>query len=219
MFRSFRCPPLLAALLVAVSACAKPEQWATDIDKLTANDATNPPPHGAVVFVGSSSIRLWTTLAEDFPGIVSINRGFGGSELADSVFYADRIVIPYAPRVVVVYAGDNDLWAGKTPETILADFRAFRTTVHAALPKTQIIYLSIKESPSRERIRDRVVTANQLIAADCQTDPRCQFVDVDTPMLTADGHLRPELFRPDQLHLLPAGYAIWTKVLAPYLQP
>lgn len=208
----------LAALLVSLSAFAKPEQWAADIDKLTANDATNPPPKGAVVFVGSSSIRFWTTLAQDFPSVFSINRGFGGSELADSVFYADRIVIPYAPRLVVVYAGDNDLWAGKSSQTVLDDFRAFRTKVHAALPKTKIIYLSIKESPSRERIREKVIITNQLIAADCKTDARCVFVDVDTPMLDSLGQMRPELFRPDQLHLLPAGYAIWTKVLAPYLK-
>ncbi len=209
---------ILSALLSGAPALAKPEQWTADIDRLTATDATNPPPRGAVVFVGSSSIRFWTTLATDFPGVVSVNRGFGGSELADSVFYADRIVIPYAPRLVVVYAGDNDLWAGKTPETVLADFQAFRAKVHAALPKTKIIYLSVKESPSRIKIRERMLTANRLIAADCAKDPRCRFVDVDTPMLDAEGHVRPELFRADQLHLLPAGYAIWTKVLAPYLK-
>jgi lysophospholipase L1-like esterase len=209
---------LAAALLAGTAGFAKPEQWTAEIDKLTANDAANPPPKGAVVFVGSSSIRFWTTLEQDFPGIVSINRGFGGSELADSVYYADRIVIPYAPRLVVLYAGDNDLWAGKRSSEILADFRAFRTKVHAALPKTKIIYLSIKESPSRARIRDRVIATNQMIAADCKMDPRCTFVDVDTPMLDELGRMRPELFRPDQLHLLPAGYAIWAKVLAPYLK-
>jgi len=210
---------LLAALLLAAPALATPDKWAADIDKFTAADAAQPPAAGGVVFVGSSSIRLWSTLAEDFPKVTVINRGFGGSELADSVFYADRIVIPYQPRLVVVYAGENDLNAGKSPETVLADFRAFRAKVHAALPATKIIYLSCKESPSRARVRAQVRAANQLIAADCATDPRCTFVDVATPLNDAAGGYRPELFREDQLHLNPAGYVIWTRVLAPYLQP
>ena len=210
---------LLAALLLATPALATPDEWAAEIDQLTAKDAAHAPPQNAVVFVGSSSIRYWTTLAEDFPGVTVINRGFGGSELADSVFYADRIVIPYHPRLVVVYAGDNDLWAGKTPAVVLADFQAFRAKVHAALPATKIIFLAIKESPSRVRVREQVRAANKLIAADCAADRRCTFVDVATPLLNATGGFRPELFREDQLHLNPAGYAIWTKVLTPYLRP
>lgn len=210
---------LLAALLLVTTALATPDKWTADIDRFLVSDAANPPPPGAVVFVGSSSIRFWAPLAEDFPGVTTINRGFGGSEMADSSFYADRIVIPYRPRLVAVYAGENDLWDGKTPETVLADFRAFRAKVHAALPNTRILYLSIKESPSRARIRGQVRGANRLIAADCATDPRCTFVDVATPLLDATGGYRPELFREDQLHLQPAGYAIWAKVLARYLKP
>ena len=210
---------VFTALLLAAPARATPDKWTADIDKFTAADATHPPARGAVVFVGSSSIRFWTTLAADFPGVTTINRGFGGSELADSVFYADRIVIPYAPRLVVLYAGENDIAAGKSPETVLADFRAFRAKVHAALPKTKILFLSLKESPVRAKVRPQVLATNKLIAADCATDARCTFIDVATPLLDAAGGYRPELFRADQLHLLPAGYAIWTKVLAPYLQP
>jgi lysophospholipase L1-like esterase len=210
---------LLAALLLAAPALATPDKWAADIDKFTAADAAQPPAAGGVVFVGSSSIRLWSTLAGDFPGVPVLNRGFGGSEMADSAFYAGRIVIPYQPRLVVVYAGENDINSGKSPETVLADFQAFRAKVHAALPATKIIYLSIKESPSRAKVRPQVQAANRLIAADCATDPRCTFVDVATPLLDAAGGYRPELFREDQLHLLPAGYAIWTRVLAPYLKP
>lgn len=100
---------------------------------------------------------------------------------------------------------------------MLADFQAFRGKVHAALPKARILFLAIKESPSRARVRAQVQAANKLIAADCATDPRCTFVDVATPLLDKSGGYRPELFRDDQLHMKPAGYAIWTKVLAPYL--
>lgn len=218
LVRRFQCA-LLAALLFAIPALATPDQWAAEIDQLTAADKFTTPMAEAVVFVGSSSIRYWTTLAENFPGIRTINRGFGGSELADSVFYAGRIVIPYHPRLVVVYAGDNDLWAGKTPAVVLADFQAFRAKVQAALPATKNIFLAIKESPSRARVRAQVRAANKLIAADCAADRRCTFVDVATPLLNATGGFRPELFREDQLHMNPAGYAIWTKVLAPHLKP
>jgi len=211
---------LVAGLLAAAPAArATPEYWRAEIDRLTSADATHPPPSGAVLFVGSSSIKFWTTLAADFPGVPTINRGFGGSELADSVYYANRIVLPYRPRLVVLYAGDNDLWAGKTPETVLADFQAFRTKVHAALPPTRVIFLAIKECPSRATVRDAVRRANRLIAADCAAHPGCEFVDVDTPLLGPGGAFRPELYRADQLHLSPAGYAIWTRVLAPHLQP
>lgn len=222
--KAARSTAAIAALLFAWLAAASigrstPEQWKTDIAEFEKADAAHPPPQGAVLFIGSSSIRLWTTLAEDFPGIASINRGFGGSELADSVFYANRIVLPYRPRVVVLYAGDNDIWAGKTPETVLADFRAFRTKVHAALPETRIIYLAIKESPSRARVRAEIRRTNRLIAADCAANPHCEFIDVDTPMLAPDGGFRLELFRDDQLHMTATGYAIWTRLLAPHLRP
>lgn len=218
--RPTRClTAFLAALLLAAPVIATPDKWAADIDQFTAADAVQPPAAGGVVFIGSSSIRLWSTLAADFPGVPVINRGFGGSEMADSLFYADRIVIPYQPRLVVVYAGENDIAAGKSPETVQADFRAFRATIHAALPRAKIIYLSMKESPSRAKVRAQVQAANRLIATDCAADPRCLFVDVATPLNDAAGGYRPELFREDQLHLLPAGYAIWTRILTPYLQP
>jgi lysophospholipase L1-like esterase len=213
------CAALLTALLLAAPVLAAPDKWAAEIDKFTAADAAHPPAANAVVFLGSSSIRFWSTLAADFPGVSVINRGFGGSELGDSVFYADRIVTPYAPRVVVLYAGENDISAGQSPEDVLANFRAFRAKVHAAVPRARIIFLAIKESPSRAKVRPQVRAANQLIAAECATDARCTFVDVATPLLTAGGDYRPELFKDDRLHLNPAGYAIWTKVLAPYLKP
>jgi hypothetical protein len=131
--------PTLALLLAGPVAWAAPEKWAKAIDAFTTADQTNPPPRDAVVFVGSSSIVRWASLQKDFPGVKAVNRGFGGSELADSVFYADRIVIPYQPRLVVLYAGENDLQNGRAPEAVLADFKAFVAKVHAALPKTRIV--------------------------------------------------------------------------------
>jgi lysophospholipase L1-like esterase len=210
---------LATVLLAATPLAAKPEHWAAEIDKMTAGDAAHPTPAHPVVFVGSSSIRMWASLATDFPGIPTLNRGFGGSELADSVFYLDRIVLPYRPRAVVLFAGTNDIWSGKTPATVAADFQAFRTKLHAALPETKLIFLSLTFAPSRVRVHDAVRETNRLIAEDCAKDPRCTFVDVSTPLFDAQGGLRPELYLKDQLHMNADGYAIWTRVLAPYLQP
>lgn len=209
------------SILAASGPCAlaNPAWWARDIKAFVADDASHPMVSNPVLFVGSSSILKWTTLAHDFPGLPVINRGFGGSELADSVFYADQIITPHHPRIVVLYAGENDLWAGKTPETVLADFQAFRQELQASLPDVRIFFLSIKESPSRARIRADVLRANMLIAAECAKGRNCLYVDVATPMLDKDGKPRPELFVADQLHLKPAGYAIWTAVLTPLLQP
>jgi lysophospholipase L1-like esterase len=209
---------LLLALSLAPMATASPAQWAEAIDKFTTADATNPPAPGGVVFIGSSSIVKWTSLKKDFPGVPVINRGFGGSQLADSVAYVDRIVIPYKPRTVVLYAGDNDLQAGKTPETVFADFQAFVSKIHAALPKARVVFIAIKPSPSRWKIKDKVVATNALIAAACAQDPRLAFADVYTPMLNAQGEPRPELFIQDMLHMNEAGYAVWKPVVAPFLK-
>jgi lysophospholipase L1-like esterase len=210
---------LLTALCSTTLLAAAPSWWASDINKFTEADAAHPPPRDAVLFIGSSSILKWTTLAADFPDTTVINRGFGGSELADSVYYADRIAIPYHPRLVVLYAGDNDLLAGKTPETVFADFKAFAAKIHAGLPEARLIYIAIKPSPSRWQLREKIVRANTLIAEECRRDSRATFLDVYSPMLDPKGQPRPELFVPDMLHLNAEGYALWKKLLAPLLKP
>jgi lysophospholipase L1-like esterase len=168
--------------------------------------------------VGSSSIRLWK-LGESFPGIEAINRGFGGSELADSVRYADRIVIAYRPKLVVLYAGDNDLAAGKTPERVAADFKQFVAKVHAALPKTRILYIGIKPSLSRWKLIDKIRDTNRRIKALAATDARLVFIDGEQSVLGPDGKPRPELFQPDGLHLNAAGYRVWAELVRPHLKP
>jgi lysophospholipase L1-like esterase len=205
---------VLLALAVASCAAASPAYWSRAIEQLTAADATHPPRDGGIVFVGSSSIVKWDSLASDFAGEHVIKRGFGGSELADSVFYADRIVLPYHPRAVVLYAGDNDLAAGKTPEQVFADFQAFVTKVHGALPHCRIVYIAAKPSPARWHLREKFQHANALIAAACAKDTeRLRFVDVWPAMLGADGKPRTELFVTDKLHMNAAGYAIWTPLV------
>lgn len=167
------------------------------------------------MFVGSSSIRMWETLADDFAGLAVVNRGFGGSTLTDVAYFTPRIVLPARPRLVVLYAGDNDLANGHTPEQVLGDYRAFARQVHAALPETRIVFVSVKPSPSRWALADAMRRTNALIQAEIARDSRATFVDVFTPMLGADGRPRPELFRDDSLHMTANGYAIWRARLAP----
>ena len=220
LFRPLRLFCLTSCLVVLpAAALAKPADWLGEIDALTRDDAAHPPAAGGIVFVGSSSIQLWSTLATDFPGLPVIGRGFGGSELAGSVHYLDRIVLPYRPRTVVLYAGENDLNAGKSPEAVAEDFREFCVQVRAALPAVRILYIAMKPSPSRWAKHEIFAQGNALIAALCARDPRLTFVDVWPAMLGADGRPRPELFRPDQLHLNAAGYAGWIRLLTPLLQP
>ena len=209
---------LLAFLAAGAAAGAAPAKWAASIDAFTRADAANPPPREAVLFVGSSSIVRWKSLARDFPDVPVINRGFGGYELADSVHYLDRLVLKHEPRVVVLYAGENDLQAGATAEEVHARFQAFRQGLHAALPRTRLVFIAIKPSPSRAKIRPQIDRANALIAASCREDPRLAFADVVPPMLDAAGQPRPELFVADRLHLSEAGYAVWQPIVAPLLR-
>lgn len=196
---------------------AAPNRWESAIAAFEAQDRENPPPTEGILFLGSSSIRMWD-VKKYFPNLQVINRGFGGSQIADSVEFAERIVIPYRPKLIVFYAGDNDTAAGKTPEQIAADFKMLAQKVHKALPKTRIVVLSIKPSISRWKLIDKVRQTNALIRAATEKNPRLVFIDVDQPMLGADGKPRPELFLRDGLHLNHEGYTLWTSLVMPQLE-
>jgi lysophospholipase L1-like esterase len=193
-------------------------QWEGDIRAFERSDSAQKPPAHGILFVGSSSIRFWESLAQDFPDLPVYGRGFGGSELHDVVHFANRIVLPYAPRIVVVYAGDNDLANGRTPAQVASDFRSLARTVHAALPRTRIVFVAVKPSLARWNIVGKIREANALVRRYARTDKRVAYADVFTPMLGADGKPRPELFREDGLHMTPAGYQLWTSVIRPYLR-
>ena len=198
---------------------ADPNRWEATIQKFEEQDKLTPPPQNAIVFIGASSIVRWK-LPESFPelGAKAINRGFGGSQAADSTRYADRIVIPYKPRIVVFYAGDNDVEANRTPEQIAGDFTAFEQKVHAALPDTRIIFISIKPSIRRWRWMEQMNAANALVAKYCATHPNLTYLDIVPQMLGADGKPRPELLVPDGLHMTPEGYKIWDAAIRPLLK-
>jgi len=192
-------------------------QWGREIRAFEAADKTNPPPQGAILFIGSSSIRLWSNLAQSFPGHRVINRGFGGSQVSDSVAFVHRIVIPYKPKLVLLYAGDNDIATGKSPQRVLTDFQAFVGRIHAALPETRIAYIAIKPCPAREKYLDQVKSANRLVQEYAASDSRLIFIDVFTPMLTKEGRPRADLCIKDGLHPNAQGYALWASIIRPIL--
>ena len=194
-------------------------RWQESLDAFAAADRAQAPVPGGVLFVGSSSIRLWDGLESQFdlkPAVVK--RGFGGSRLADCVHFMDRLVLPYRPRIVVVYAGDNDLAEGATPAQVLERFQALVDGIHARLPDTRVAFLSIKPSPLRVALLPQVSEANALVRAYAAGKPGLDYIDVHSKMLGPDGLPRADLFREDRLHLNPAGYDLWRSVIAGHLQ-
>jgi lysophospholipase L1-like esterase len=194
-----------------------PNRWESSIQKFEADDKANPPVKGGIVFIGASSIVRWN-LAESFPDLQAVNRGFGGSEMADSARYAARVVLPRAPSVVVLYPGENDLARGTTPETIGTGFVSFYDTIHKALPSTRVIAIGLKPTPARWHLTDQMHQANKLIRSYCESHPRCVYVDVWPAMLGADGKPRPEHFIADGQHMTPEGYKVWTSLVRPLLK-
>ncbi|MCC7461583.1 MAG: hypothetical protein IT480_03870 [Gammaproteobacteria bacterium] len=196
----------------APSPTAKPARFAEEIRRFREWDRRNSFPKDAVLFVGSSSIRMWPT-QEAFADWTVINRGFGGSSLADVNNYFDVVVKPFAAKAIVLDAGDNDIAGGKSPQQVSADFDAFVKLVRATQATVPIYYLSIKPSASRWKHWPAMQEANALIKASCEAGEHLTFVDVGTPLLGENGEPRPELYLEDKLHLSEAGSAIWNKIM------
>lgn len=195
-----------------------PQSWEETIAKFENGDRQKPVPQRGIVFVGASSIVRWD-LPASFPelGDRAINRGFGGSLMADSVYFADRVVIPYKPRVVVLYAGDNDVETPTSAEQIAEGFAQFDKKVHAALPDSTIIFISIKPSLRRFAFMDKITRANTLVKEYVAAHPHLAFVDIVPQMLDANGRPRPELLVADGLHMTGEGYKVWNAALRPHL--
>lgn len=193
-----------------------PERWESAIAKFVEQDKQSPPEKGKVLFVGSSTI-VFSNPERLFPDLKPLNRGFGGSIISDSVYYADRIIMPYEPSVIVFHAGSNDITLGKTPEAICADFGALVRKVHATLPKTRIIYMGITGARSRWQLWPQMAKTNALIEEFCKGDDRLWYVDVWRFLRNDQMEPRDELFRPDKLHLNDDGYRVWASVLSPVL--
>jgi len=194
-----------------------PAQWEPQIAAFEVVDRTQPPPRNAALFIGSSSIEHWKSLAADFPGIAVINRGFGGSELPDSTYYVDRIVTPYHPRAVVLYAGDNDLQDGHSPQQVRDAFAAFVRKVRAADAGVPIAFLGIKPSMARKVLLPKIRRANDLVRAYAATQKGVTYLDTFTPMLGGDGQPTPNWYVEDGLHMNRSGYKLWIAIVRPWL--
>lgn len=209
---------LLGSFTFALAAePAGPERWEKEIQRFAEQDRHEAPPPDAILFVGSSSIRLWDT-ASSFPEWPTINRGFGGSQISDVNYYFDSIVRPHTPRVIVFYAGDNDIAAGESPHEVAKDFQVFLRRVRETVPHTHVVYLGIKPSIARWEMWDRMQDANHRIERLLSEDPRGHYVDTATPLLGSDGRPEARWFVDDGLHLSPAGYARWTEALTKQLE-
>ena len=218
--RFFRALLLIGALFLTIFTHAQTVPFQDEINAFKKEDSAQFPPKHAILFIGSSSFRFWSDVQNYFSGYTIINRGFGGSSLPDIIRFAPDILFPYEPKQVVIYCGENDL-AGDTSLTANDVFNRFKTLYQMIRDslgeKVNVVYVSIKPSPSRAFLLSKMVAANKLIQQYLSKQKEAAFADVFHPMLDANGKLRPELYRDDQLHMKPEGYAIWKKVIQPYL--
>jgi lysophospholipase L1-like esterase len=194
--------------------------WEEAIQKFEANDKLNPPQKGSVLFVGSSSIRMWKSLSEDFPFTNVLNRGFGGSQMSDLRHFVYRIIIRYKPQKIFIYEGDNDIADDKSPEFILNDFINLVITIREELPEVPIYFISVKPSPSRWKWEKEYKETNRLFKNYIATnkEQKLHFIDVFTAMLGDDGKPKPDIFLKDQLHMNAKGYKLWKKLIEPELR-
>jgi lysophospholipase L1-like esterase len=213
-----KCPSFvaLAALLAfpfeRVAMPAEPAhdfaKWEKEIAAYEQMDRTNPPPKDALLFIGSSTIRRWTSLAQDFPAHKVINRGFGGSEIADATHFADRLIFPHHPRMVLLRAGGNDINAGKSPTQVFADFKEFVVTTQARLPETDIVFISLCPSVARWKQADKEKSLNGMVQQYAAQTPRVRYIETYDLSLGPNGEPRPDLFVADKLHFNGEGYRL-----------
>lgn len=190
-----------------------------DIQEFKKKDSVKFPPKNAILFIGSSTFTKWKDVQAYFPGYSIINRGFGGSTLLDEIRYAPDIIYPYHPRQVVIYCGDNDFAFSDTVTAadVLNRFKQLFELIRIQYPAIPIDYISIKFSPSREKLWGKMKSANRLIANYLKTQIHAEFIDIDPVMLDANKKINKSLYLDDMLHMKPEGYKLWEKVIRPYL--
>lgn len=190
-----------------------------DILKFKSIDSASPPPQNAILFIGSSSFTRWTDVNTYFPGYTIINRAFGGSTIADLLHFSDAILNPYHPRQVVIYCGENDFAASDSITTDIVNnrFVALFTLIRSRIPGAKITYVSMKPSPSRWQLKDKMVTSNKFIRKYLKKQPNTSYVDVWSKMLDKNKQPIPTIYVEDQLHMNAQGYKIWQKAIKPHL--
>lgn len=215
---------LLNLLVCFLSAMAfifpvRAQPFIDEINAFKKQDSISMPPKNAILFVGSSSFRMWTSIKQDFPVHSIINRGFGGSSLSDVIRYADQIIIAYQPRQVVIYCGENDFASADTVsvQTVYSRFQQLFNHIRKQLPEVSVAFVSIKPSPSRQHLLQKIINANELIKDFLKNQPKTAYIDVFSAMIDQQGNPKPELFVDDRLHMNKKGYAIWVQVIEPHL--
>jgi lysophospholipase L1-like esterase len=195
-----------------------PARFKDEIASLTMNDKTVNKKN-LILFTGSSSIRVWEDLQTCFPKKNVLNRGFGGSEMSDLAYYFDRLILPYQPKQIFIYEGDNDVNAGKKPEQILASATLILNKIRSEVsPTVEVLFISAKPSVARGQLKEKYTIFNQQLKNWAEKQKNVKFIDVWTPMMGKDGNVLPDLFLEDKLHMNEKGYAIWKKVIEPFIQ-
>lgn len=210
----------LAFLMSTALVYAQPSAYEKEMEAFQAQDRKQAPVEHPILLIGSSSFTLWEDVQDYFPGYPILNRAFGGSTLLDVIHHFDQVILPYAPKQILIYCGENDFAASDTlrPETVLERFKTLHSKIRTQLnAKTDLVYVAMKPSPSRQHLLEKYKKANALIASFLSRDPNAHFVDIYTPMLTPAGLPDPTLFKEDNLHMNSKGYAIWQPLLAPLL--
>jgi len=209
---------LLAFLPCAICIYAQdPRRFQAEVAELTANDKSLNK-NDIVLFTGSSSIRMWSSLQSDFPNYNIVNRGFGGSQTLDLLYFFDQLILPYDPKKIFIYEGDNDLSLGKSPGQILSTMDSVITMIRQKVSKTVPIYvISPKPSISRWHLKDKYIEFNTLMSQLASQRKRVYFIDVWSPALDNDGTVIKDIFLEDGLHMNAKGYAIWVKAVRKYL--
>ena len=202
----------------AIAQNAKPPFF-QDIQNFRHKDSVQSPPAHPILFVGSSSFTKWTDVQNYFPGYTILNRGFGGSTLTDLLRYEEDVIFKYDPKQIVIYCGDNDVASSDTitATTVLNRFKNLLSEIRAVYPNVPVAFVSIKPSPSRWQMKDRAIAANNLIKKFLKKEKNTQFIDIWKAMLGPDGKPMPDIFIEDNLHMNAKGYAIWQKIIQPYL--
>lgn len=197
----------------------KLDRFEKEILRYESLDREAAPKTGGILFMGSSSIRLWKSVATDMSPMPVINRGFGGATIAEVNFYFRRMVLKYKPKMLVFYTGENDLFHTDIPvDSVMHDFDRFRDSMETHLPECRMLFISVKPSPARWSFQEKFLEANRRFQAVCEADPKWTYVDIIPQMLNAEGRPRPEIYRSDSLHMNAAGYAEWAKTIKPPLK-
>lgn len=195
-----------------------PLRFKKEIDSFKEQDLENPPPEDIILFIGSSSIRMWSSMKKDFDGYNVLNRGFGGSQFSDAIYYFDDIVAPYKLHKIVIYEGDNDLTFNKTPKTVYKDFKKFFKMIKNVFPDIEMAFIAAKPSPSRWHLQNNYDNFNGKMKSYCGKNENLTYIDIVNPMLDNRGLPNPELYLSDSLHMTAKGYAIWTKQVKGFIE-